>query len=217
MEKRRLRWEFDNHKCVFCHAELTEKDCRMHHLSYDQLGNEEIADIVTLCDRCHSLFHHNWKPVEYFKEEDENHWEMWDLDQTAQICAWALNKDYWFDGDLNCCSTSVCQELIDDFMVENELLATTINPQDIQLYIRNKRYDIILEEEKHGLILDRSTNDSVNRFLDSKFGKKGAKGGNKNRSDARTFITKHDSESFNRNRKLLDYINILMEEAKKYE
>lgn len=204
--------------CVICNKQLNDKEYRTHHLDYRRCGNERIRDVVTLCDECHATFHQNWKQAEYFREEDENHWDMFSLEETAKLCGAFLRDDYWFGGELNCCNPDVCGELIDDYTRNKQLtVAPAINPNDIQLYFRNKRYDIILEEEKRGLILDRSENESCRKFLDEKFGKKGGKGGNKNRSDARSFIIKHDSESFNRNRHYLKYINILMKEATKYE
>ena len=40
--------------CVLC---ASAKKLQVHHRTYERLGNEELTDLVTLCDDCHSDWH----------------------------------------------------------------------------------------------------------------------------------------------------------------
>jgi len=51
------RWEIierDGGCCIRCKS---TDDLQVHHLSYERLGDEEDADLVTLCLDCHNLIH----------------------------------------------------------------------------------------------------------------------------------------------------------------
>jgi len=215
---RNYRYIFDGCRCVICHAELDEKSFQTHHLTYERLGHERVRDVITLCNDCHENFHSVWKYAEYYKEQDDDHWEMFSLDDTAKLCGTHLQDDFWFGGELNCCSMDTCRNLIDEYYRENDVtVPVVINPEDVQLYFRNKRYEVLFEAEQNGMTLNGSVDASVDVFLDARFGAKGGKGGNPKRSEARTFTTRHGSESFHRNYWYLWHINILLQEAKKYE
>lgn len=209
---RRARYEADSRKCVLCKMEIDEHSFQTHHMSYERLGHERLRDVITLCNECHEKFHETWKHGEYYKEQDEDHWKTYSLPETAKLCAAYLHDDYWFGGDLDCCNIDVCRSIVD-----NITEPAVISPEDIQLFFRNKRYEVLFEAEANGVVLDKSVNEAGDIFLDSRFGKKGGKGGNEKRSKARTFMTRHGSESFHRNYWYMWHINILMEEAKKYE
>lgn len=189
-------------------------------MSYENLGHEGIYDLITLCDNCHDNFHKNWQHKEYFKEQDEDHWERYSLIDTAKLCGQYLNRDYWFGGDLICTNPDVRYGLIDEYYKENEISTPNIiRPEDIELYFSRKRYEVLFFEEEHrpGFVLDKAINPAIDDFLDEKFGKKGGKGGNPKRADARQFILRHSWEGFHRNYWYLKHINYLMKEAKKYE
>lgn len=60
----------DDHRCVDCGRSPGHTDPRIrsgnrtrylevHHLTYERLGAELLEDVVTLCQRCHSL-RHTW-------------------------------------------------------------------------------------------------------------------------------------------------------------
>ena len=51
---RQQRLEKDNYKCVVC--DYTDS-LQMHHLNYENFGNETIEDIITLCEICHKDAH----------------------------------------------------------------------------------------------------------------------------------------------------------------
>lgn len=55
MAKRQERIALDNHKCKICG---TTDNLRVHHLSYSNLGNENVEDdLITLCCECHQNIH----------------------------------------------------------------------------------------------------------------------------------------------------------------
>jgi uncharacterized protein YlaI len=51
---RALRLEKDSHRCVLC---WNVDSLRCHHVSYANLFNEPIVDLLTLCDGCHDRVH----------------------------------------------------------------------------------------------------------------------------------------------------------------
>lgn len=44
----------DGWRCVVCAA--VDK-LQVHHNCYDRLGHEDLFDLVTLCERCHKIYH----------------------------------------------------------------------------------------------------------------------------------------------------------------
>lgn len=44
----------DNHKCTVCG---TTDNLVIHHISYDNIGNEKIEDLITVCEKCHNEIH----------------------------------------------------------------------------------------------------------------------------------------------------------------
>lgn len=51
----RLRREFDNDQCAVCGGTT---HLQVHHKTYERAPYcEHMSDIVTLCDKCHKLFH----------------------------------------------------------------------------------------------------------------------------------------------------------------
>jgi hypothetical protein len=51
---RSARLSRDSFRCVLC---LSEDDLRCHHVSYANLFNEPLVDLLTLCDTCHGRVH----------------------------------------------------------------------------------------------------------------------------------------------------------------
>jgi hypothetical protein len=209
---RMARFRADNGKCVLCHCDLVMNNFQTHHVSYERLGHERLRDVITLCSECHEHFHETWKHGEYYKEQDDDHWETFSLPETVKLCAEHFQDDYWFGGDLDCCSLDVCRAFADEIETP-----AVINPEDIQLFFRNKRYEVLFAAESVGIVLDGTVSEAGDEFLDGLFGKKGGKGGNPKRSKARIFMTRHNSESFHRNYWYLRHINILLQEVKNYE
>ena len=46
--------ERDNHKCTVCGD---TNNLVIHHTSYDNIGNEKIEDLITVCEKCHNEIH----------------------------------------------------------------------------------------------------------------------------------------------------------------
>ena len=59
------RKEAFKHHGSFCHLCKTRKRLQIHHLSYKNLGDEPMKDLVPLCKTCHSAVHgiHGPDPV----------------------------------------------------------------------------------------------------------------------------------------------------------
>lgn len=55
--KRKEVLERDKFKCRLCGAKGTEYNLHVHHNSYDNLGNEPLEDLITLCKKCHETYH----------------------------------------------------------------------------------------------------------------------------------------------------------------
>lgn len=53
-ETRQRIFKRDNYKCQKCG---TAKNLSVHHITYENLGEEKDADLVTLCESCHGDIH----------------------------------------------------------------------------------------------------------------------------------------------------------------
>lgn len=211
---REARLRFDCFHCVVCHRDLSGEPYQTHHLSYQRLGRERIRDVVTMCDSCHHTFHRNWVKSNFWEGKEEGHWDVYDLEHTARCCAAYWQRDKLISRDpegLNLCARSTCQQLVaqyfKDFGLETHPI---IDPNDISLFIRNKRYELFFAAEEKGM--------TVEDFLDDYYGPK-VRGKNPLRQEAgrKNGPFDHKPESFHRHYKENKNINILMEEVKKYE
>lgn len=211
---RQARLRFDDYKCVVCKRDLKGEPYQTHHLSYQRLGRERIRDVVTMCDSCHHTFHRNWVKSNFWEGKEEGHWDVYDLDHTARCCAAYWRKDKLISkkpDDLNLCSRDICHQLVDQYFKDFNLdTHPVIDPNDISLFVRNKRYELFFEAEKKGM--------TVEEFLDDYYGPK-VRGKNPIRQTAgkKNGPFDHKPESFHRHYKENKNILILMEEVKKYE
>lgn len=211
---RQKRFDFDGGRCVICHKDLSGGPYQTHHLHYQRLGNERIRDVITLCAGCHREFHQSWTRSNFWKGKEEGHWETFSLEHTAKLCAMYWKEDRLIsknpDG-INLCGTDTCKQIIDDYF---RITALTdhprIDPNDISLFVRNKRYELFFKAEKRGL--------TVEEFLDDFYGPK-VRGKNPLRQEAgrKNGPFDHEPKSFHRHYLENKNINILMEEVKKYE
>lgn len=211
---RKTRFDFDGGRCVICHADLRGRAYQTHHLNYQRLGHENIRDVITLCDRCHKTFHQHWSKSYFWKGKEEGHWDVYDIDHTARLCAhyWQQDKLISCDPDApNLCSRDVCRQLLDDYVRDFQLTrAPMIDLNDIQLFVRNKRYELYFEAEVRGL--------SVEEFLDERYGQK-VRGKNPLRQEAgrKGGPFDHTPESFHRHYSENKNIITLMEKVKEIE
>jgi hypothetical protein len=54
-KKKQLILARDNYKCQMCGD--TETQLNIHHITYERLGNEDLGDLVCICETCHSALH----------------------------------------------------------------------------------------------------------------------------------------------------------------
>jgi hypothetical protein len=111
----------------------------------------------------------------------------------------------------NLCGKDATKQLIDDYFRACHLEThPIIDPNDISLFIRNKRYELFFEAEKRGL--------GVTEFLDEYYGEK-VRGKNPLRQEAgrKNGPFDHTPESFHRHYSENKNINILMEEVREIE
>lgn len=211
---RETRLEFDDFKCAICHRDMRGEPYETHHLSYALLGRERLRDVITLCPSCHAAFHQNWQRLEFWKGKESGHWQVYDLQHTAQICARYWKEDRMISRDpagINLCNADVAAQIVDDYFRAEELTSNPIiDPHDINLFVRNKRYELFFEAEKRGL--------TVEQFLDEYFGEK-VRGKNPLRTEAgrKNGPFDHTPKSFHLHYAENKNINILMEEVRKIE
>ena len=211
---RKARYEFDGGRCAICHRDLQDTQCQTHHLHYYRLGHERLRDVLTLCGECHQEFHQSWQKNQFWKGKEPGHWEVFNLQHTARLCHryWREDRLICRDPDaLNLCSLTVCREILDDYFREFNLPdRPIIDPNDVSLFIRNKRYELFFEAESRGK--------SVEEFLDEYYGPK-VRGKNPLRQEAgrKKGPFDHAPESFHRHYLENNNINILMDEVKKIE
>lgn len=211
---RQARLEFDGCQCVICHKNLRNMPYQTHHLHYYRLGHERLRDVLTLCDSCHKEFHQSWQKSQFWKGKEPGHWEVFDLLHTARLCHHYWRRDRLICRDEaaeNLCSSSVCREILDEYFRDFKLTEhPIIDPNDLSLFVRNKRYELFFDAEAKGK--------SVEEFLDDYYGPK-VRGKNPLRQEAgrKKGPFDHTPESFHRHYAENNNINILMEEVKKLE
>lgn len=211
---RKQRFEFDEGRCVVCHKDLHGEIFHTHHLQYQRVGDERLRDVVTMCEGCHKIFHQNWERSQFWVGKEEGHWEVYDLQHTAKICSLNWRHDRLISrdpNDLNMCSRDVCRQLLDEYIRDAHLTKPPrIDPNDISLFIRNKRYELFFEAEERGL--------TVEQFLDEYYGPK-VRGKNPLRQEAgrKKGPFDHKPASFHRHYLENKNINVLMEEVEKMD
>ena len=211
---RATRFDFDNGQCAICHTDLTDAPYETHHLCYDHLGNEWIRDVITLCPSCHSRFHNNWERQKFWRGREPNHWEVFNLEHTARLCADVYKEDKFICKDPNApnlCNKDVCRQYVDDYFANYGLTSgVMMDPNDLQLFVRNKRYELWFDAENRGLTLDQ--------FLDECYGPK-VRGKNPLRQEAgkKNGTFDHTPKSFRQHYKENKNLNILMKEVQKLE
>lgn len=210
---REKRFEFDGGQCVVCHADLRGKEYHTHHLTYMHLGDEHLTDVITLCPKHHTIFHRNWQKQKFWVGKESGHWEVFDLEHTARMCARYYQEDKFICKDANApnlCNQDVDRQYIDRYIKEEGFTQPPIlDPHDLGLFVRNKRYEMVFEAESRGL--------TVEQFLDECYGPK-ERGKNPLRQEAgkKNGTFDHTLKSFHKHYNENQNINQLMEEVKKY-
>lgn len=211
---RRARLKHDEGKCAICRQPIEGNKYHTHHLCYLRLGHERIRDVMTLCYPCHREFHKNWKRCEFWKGKEQGHWETFNLHHTARLCHHYWKEDRLICKDVdapNLCGRDACRDLLERYFKDFSLSEhPIIDPHDISLFVRNKRYELFFDAEKRGL--------TVEEFLDEYYGPK-VRGKNPLRKEAgrKKGPFDHTPESFHRHYSENPNINILMMEVENFE
>lgn len=211
---RRARFEFDAGQCVVCHRDLHGEPYQTHHLSYQRLGHERMRDVVTMCAACHDAFHVNWQRQQFWRGKERGHWDVYSLEHTARLCSMYWREDRLICKDAsapNMCSAKTSKEYIDQYYIDTVPDGNpVIDPNDIALFVRNKRYEMFFEAEGRGL--------TVEQFLDEQYGQK-VRGKNPLRVEAgrKNGPFDHEPKSFHKHYAENKNINRLMEEVRKIE
>ena len=145
----------DNYRCVICGS---SKDIIPHHLTYVNIFHENICDLITLCNRCHTIYHaidRRREAIEEtysnrFKEEQEKAEKereqryalleqrdglLNNLAKKAEetIKTEYASRDYSKDGDLDMCSWSVLNPVIEKMchhIADQALNCEPLTPSD---------------------------------------------------------------------------------------
>lgn len=79
-QKKKERLGFDNYTCQIC-GKRSETELEVHHRNYDNLYNEKVEDLITLCFKCHNIEQERYKVKKEvnksfgsFKEESSFWW-----------------------------------------------------------------------------------------------------------------------------------------------
>lgn len=211
---RKARFKFDNFQCVVCHKKIIGNDFQTHHLNYNHLGNEHMTDVITLCDSCHAKFHNAWQKATFWKGRESGHWDVFNIDETANLCVEYYAEDKFICRDenaLNLCNKEVGRDLIDRYMREFALSYNpNIDPNDIQLFVRNKRYELAFDAEQRGL--------TIEEFLNEYYGQK-VRGKNPIRQEAGRYFNidfKKMHRTYTENPNINKLMKIAKEKEKKY-
>lgn len=211
-EVRAARFRFDEGRCVVCHSDVSA-GFETHHLNYMHLGNEHMRDVITLCSSCHTKFHNNWRRQDFWKGREPGHWEVFSLEHTARLCARSWKEDRLINKNIdapNVCNKDTARQYVDAYVKTlGQGAPVLIDPNDLSLFVRNKRYELYFEAEVRGL--------TVEQFLDEYYGPK-ERGKNPLRQEAgrKGGPFDHEPKSFHRHYKENKNLNILMKEAQKY-
>ena len=65
--------ERDNNRCRLCNS---KEKLHVHHRTYDNLGNEKLEELITLCKKCHYITHKVNPHLSYQVYCDNKRWEV---------------------------------------------------------------------------------------------------------------------------------------------
>lgn len=151
----------DNYKCVVCGS---KEKLVPHHLTYVNVYNEQLHDLITVCSRCHAIYHNIEKRKDYIEsfyhqsqenyykklqEEREENARRYKEEETRrkrecdsivqEIKDEYLNKDYCKNGDLDMCDWTVLNPIIEKKAEEHEVSPFGINKSKLQKWFIYRR------------------------------------------------------------------------------
>ena len=169
-QKRIKVFERDNYKCVHCGS---TSNLSVHHLTYANLYHEELHDLVTVCDACHSAFHDLAKRAEYctatyylpepvdFKAEYEKE-KKERAEANAEIVQRFKNEclqlDYCKNGPLDLTDFSTMNKVLEKLRKETSLEYLSVNKKDLQRWVICRRMEFFERCLEKGLSLEKMIN-----------------------------------------------------------
>lgn len=159
----------DDHKCVVCGS---AKNLRPHHLTYQNVGHEDLRDLITLCDSCHAIYHAIEKRSQYIQEYYErekklSEMAMQEYRQTAEqerkelqkriwdeIIEEYAPKDYSKNGPLDMCDWNILDKVISDKCKKYDVEYCGFNKSKLQNYFFGQRYKLLLRCMQRNLSID---------------------------------------------------------------
>lgn len=141
------KWKRDkriaiDQKCAICGRPF---DLQVHHITYENVPNENVTDLITVCRNCHIRI-----------EGQKNHpgsssQGIVNKMIAEQFCKEYQERDYSAMGDLDLCRLEVIKHYYYPFYKNHggnlDMISGT---QVIQCYFRNRRYEVILRYKENG-------------------------------------------------------------------
>ena len=155
----------DGYKCVVCGS--TDM-LQAHHLTYRNLYHEPTSDLITLCRKCHSIYHAVDKrraavDAIYQREDEKRMKENWDKSYeslkkiSAQIAQEIkeeyLPKDYCKNGDMDMTAWEVLNPIIDAKCKQHGIDYYSGDKTKLRAYFHYRRCEFLLRCMDKGLTL----------------------------------------------------------------
>ena len=134
-EKRAKRLALDKYKCALCPS---KNNLNVHHLTYANLGNEDVDnDLITLCRRCHQ------KLEDYKKVRDEHPSYFYQTLNTLvdDFIKTHEHTDIAFGGNENLCKPETIKELLFPYLKQRGILDNhPAGTNKVQAHFRDAHY-----------------------------------------------------------------------------
>ena len=169
-EKRKSVFDRDNHKCVVCGS---KNNLQVHHLTYRNVFQEPLSDLITLCKNCHATYHaidRRREAVERIyiaennkkrKAEIEQQQEEFKTEQNKlieesraieqEIKDEYLKKDYCSNGDLDMLDWSVLNPIINKKCKEHGIDYFHGNKNALRNFFLYRRCELLIRCLDKGL------------------------------------------------------------------
>lgn len=122
--KRRQIAEKCNYRCQLCNKKML-KGFHIHHLTYENFGNEKLEDLMFLCPECHLIKIHNQRLKKREQKKEEKNKISKITDKEKELF---LNKEYFLKN-------------FDKLTPENKAILTTYLRKNYKEYFYNV-YDL---------------------------------------------------------------------------
>lgn len=172
-EIRQAVFRRDGYKCFVCDSTT---DIQPHHLTYRNVYHEPTRDLITLCRKCHSIFHavdrqreiverlyqqeDERREAEYAKQqaESETAWQKAEKESqliTAEIKEEYLPKDYCKNGDLDMVAWEVLNPIIAKKCKEHGIRTWLGSKNELRAFFQYRRCEFLLKCMDKGLSFEK--------------------------------------------------------------